>query len=148
MTEIQQVKRHIIFTAETHNFPTGMAWWGGGGELLGYNVNVLLPKDPSEASEMTEIQQVKRHIIFTAETHNFPTGMAWWGGGGELLGYNVNVLLPKDPSEASEMTEIQQVKRHIIFTAETHNFPTGKAWWKERGEGGGGVGIQCECPAA
>ena len=101
--------------------------------MLEYNVNVLLPKDPSEASEMTEIQQVKRHIIFTAETHNFPTGKAWWkerGEGEGVLEYNVNVLLPKDPSEASEMTEIQQVKRHIIFTAETHNFPTGKAWGK------------------
>ena len=45
----------------------------------------------------------------------------------------MNVLQPEDPSEASEMTEIQRVKRHIIFTAETHNFPTGKAWGKERG---------------
>ena len=42
-------------------------------------MNVLLPKDPSEASKITEIQQVKRHIIFVTETYNFLQVRFGWG---------------------------------------------------------------------
>ena len=44
------------------------------------NVSSLLPANPSEASLMTLNQDLTRHIIFTAETHNFPTGVAPFQG--------------------------------------------------------------------
>lgn len=43
--------------------------------IEGYETAVLVPQDPTSPSAITEIDKVKRHIIFTAETHNFPTGI-------------------------------------------------------------------------
>lgn len=43
--------------------------------IEGYETAVLVPQDPTSPSAITEIDGVKRHIIFTAETHNFPTGI-------------------------------------------------------------------------
>ncbi|KAL3879788.1 hypothetical protein ACJMK2_032071, partial [Sinanodonta woodiana] len=48
--------------------------------IVGYEVSVLKPQDPTEASSMAETPFQKRHIIFTAETHNFPTGVAPFPG--------------------------------------------------------------------
>lgn len=41
--------------------------------IRGYNVDVLRPSDTTVASRFNKISDV-RHVIFTAETHNFPTG--------------------------------------------------------------------------
>ena len=43
-----------------------------------------------------------------------------------ITGYEVSVLLPEHCSEAARYRLKQKATRHIIFTAETHNFPTGK----------------------
>ncbi|KAK3597102.1 hypothetical protein CHS0354_021209 [Potamilus streckersoni] len=48
--------------------------------IFGYEVSVLKPMDPTEASIIAEKTFQKRHIIFTAETHNFPTGVAPFPG--------------------------------------------------------------------
>ena len=40
-------------------------------------------------------------------------------------GFEVHTLLPSQPDEMS-CFQSELVKKHIIFTAETHNFPTGK----------------------
>jgi len=42
--------------------------------IKGYRVDVLCPSDTAVASTFSNISDV-RHIIFTAETHNFPTGV-------------------------------------------------------------------------
>lgn len=42
-----------------------------------------------------------------------------------IKGYTVPVMFPAETSEASPL-ELEDCTRHIIFTAETHNFPTGK----------------------
>ncbi len=44
------------------------------------DLKVLLPKDPTEASFVQVKDAQARHIIFTAETHNFPTGVAPFPG--------------------------------------------------------------------
>jgi len=41
--------------------------------IRGYKVDVLRPSDTAVASQFNMVDDV-RHIIFTAETHNFPTG--------------------------------------------------------------------------
>ena len=42
--------------------------------IRGYKVDVLRPLDPAVPSRFDKTSDV-RHIIFTAETHNFPTGL-------------------------------------------------------------------------
>jgi len=41
--------------------------------IRGYKVDVLRPADTATASKFSKNDDL-RHIIFTAETHNFPTG--------------------------------------------------------------------------
>lgn len=43
-----------------------------------------------------------------------------------IEGFSVKTLCPKSVAESSEFQEKTSEKRHLIFTAETHNFPTGK----------------------
>ncbi|XP_062914764.1 phosphoribosylformylglycinamidine synthase isoform X2 [Mobula hypostoma] len=47
--------------------------------IEGKSVESLYPSNGSQASNI-EIHKTKRHIIFTAETHNFPTGVAPFSG--------------------------------------------------------------------
>lgn len=47
--------------------------------IKGMQLDCLYPKDPSQASTY-ETRQSFRHVIFTAETHNFPTGVAPFSG--------------------------------------------------------------------
>lgn len=42
--------------------------------LEGYTVDILTPENSCSASPLKRREESKRHIIFTAETHNFPTG--------------------------------------------------------------------------
>ncbi|XP_060065152.1 phosphoribosylformylglycinamidine synthase-like [Ylistrum balloti] len=48
--------------------------------IKGFDVEVLQPSDPTKPSPMVHSKEKKRHIIFTAETHNFPTGVAPFPG--------------------------------------------------------------------
>lgn len=43
-------------------------------------LNLMLPVNSTEASLVTIAENATRHIIFTAETHNFPTGVAPFPG--------------------------------------------------------------------
>ncbi|XP_017262724.1 phosphoribosylformylglycinamidine synthase isoform X1 [Kryptolebias marmoratus] len=47
--------------------------------IRGMKLDCLCPKDPSQASPY-ETRRSLRHVIFTAETHNFPTGVAPFSG--------------------------------------------------------------------
>lgn len=42
-----------------------------------------------------------------------------------IRGVELECIYPKDPSQASPY-ETRRSLRHAIFTAETHNFPTGR----------------------
>ena len=44
-----------------------------------------------------------------------------------ITGYQVPLLLPQDCTQAAKFQLKPDCTRHIIFTAETHNFPTGKS---------------------
>ena len=43
--------------------------------MVGFEVKHLRPSDSREASSFKQVKS-KSHLIFTAETHNFPTGVA------------------------------------------------------------------------
>ena len=43
--------------------------------ISGFKINTILPKNPG-ASSSFELQNALYHLLFTAETHNFPTGIA------------------------------------------------------------------------
>uniref|UniRef100_A0A665UK54 Phosphoribosylformylglycinamidine synthase n=1 Tax=Echeneis naucrates TaxID=173247 RepID=A0A665UK54_ECHNA len=47
--------------------------------IKGVELECIYPKDPSQASPY-ETKHSLRHVIFTAETHNFPTGVAPFSG--------------------------------------------------------------------
>ncbi|XP_061593812.1 phosphoribosylformylglycinamidine synthase [Cololabis saira] len=47
--------------------------------IKGTELECIYPKDPSAASPY-ETRPSRRHVIFTAETHNFPTGVAPFSG--------------------------------------------------------------------
>ncbi|KAF7661868.1 hypothetical protein LDENG_00251470 [Lucifuga dentata] len=47
--------------------------------IRGMELECVYPKDPSQASSY-ETRRSLRHVIFTAETHNFPTGVAPFSG--------------------------------------------------------------------
>ncbi len=47
--------------------------------IRGYNVWALIPEHPGQSSAFVK-KQMTYHLIFTAETHNFPTGVAPYPG--------------------------------------------------------------------
>lgn len=47
--------------------------------IKGMEVECVYPRDPCQASAY-ELRLSERHVIFTAETHNFPTGVAPFSG--------------------------------------------------------------------
>ncbi|XP_041358701.1 phosphoribosylformylglycinamidine synthase-like [Gigantopelta aegis] len=48
--------------------------------IRGHTTRVLIPENPTAPSKMVIHPDVTHHIIFTAETHNFPTGVAPFPG--------------------------------------------------------------------
>ena len=53
--------------------------------IEGYEVDILVPHDPFNESQ-AEIRKVVYDIAFTAETHNFPTGIAPFPGAATGVG--------------------------------------------------------------
>ncbi len=47
--------------------------------ISGYRIQTLLPQRPGEPSGFTQ-SEVNYHVVFTAETHNFPSGVAPFPG--------------------------------------------------------------------
>lgn len=47
--------------------------------IIGMELEFMYPQDPTQASAY-ETRHSTRHVIFTAETHNFPTGVAPFSG--------------------------------------------------------------------
>ncbi|XP_063883180.1 phosphoribosylformylglycinamidine synthase-like isoform X3 [Scylla paramamosain] len=65
-------------TATTH--PNNIiAFSDNSSGIKGWEAAVLVPSDPCAASEV-KVERRLRHIILTAETHNFPTGVAPFSG--------------------------------------------------------------------
>ncbi|CAN8032607.1 unnamed protein product [Ixodes persulcatus] len=69
----------ITATQDTSNDNNVIKFSDNSSAIQGYELRVLQPKDTTVGSAYTVVD-AKRHIIFTAETHNFPTGVAPFSG--------------------------------------------------------------------
>ena len=68
-------------------------------------------------------------VCDTQLTTNKNNVIAFSDNSSAIEGFTVNTLLPTDVGMFSELAT-QSRKRHITFTAETHNFPTGNVQWQ------------------
>ncbi|XP_042234579.1 phosphoribosylformylglycinamidine synthase-like isoform X2 [Homarus americanus] len=66
-------------TPNTTNNNNVIAFSDNSSGIHGWEAPMLVPSDPCKSSEF-RIQQQLRHLIFTAETHNFPTGVSPFSG--------------------------------------------------------------------
>jgi len=60
--------------------------------ITGYPVSVLLPQDCTQAAKFQLKEDCTRHIIFTAETHNFPTGKSELIFMKEVMNFNLDIM--------------------------------------------------------
>jgi phosphoribosylformylglycinamidine synthase len=65
----------IMDTQKTSNQNNVIQFSDNSSAIKGFNVRNMVPSAVIEASPFT-IKSSGKHIIFTAETHNFPTGVA------------------------------------------------------------------------
>ncbi|KAM6307819.1 phosphoribosylformylglycinamidine synthase [Podargus strigoides] len=79
--EPQSLFQRIMGTQSSSNPNNVIKFSDNSSAIRGVPVTALWPRDPAEPSPF-EKRTTIRHVIFTAETHNFPTGQ--WGkiGGG------------------------------------------------------------------
>lgn len=66
----------MIIETQDHTNPNNVIKFSDNSSaIIGYPVPNLLPKTVGEPGPF-HVKPSTRHIIFTAETHNFPTGVA------------------------------------------------------------------------
>ncbi|XP_078326512.1 phosphoribosylformylglycinamidine synthase-like isoform X4 [Crassostrea virginica] len=71
----------MIMETQEHSSPNNVIKFSDNSSAIeGYETPVFIPRDSAGPSAMVEVPNIKRHIIFTAETHNFPTGVAPFPG--------------------------------------------------------------------
>ncbi|XP_018410968.1 PREDICTED: phosphoribosylformylglycinamidine synthase [Nanorana parkeri] len=69
----------IMKTQDSSNQNNVIKFCDNSSAIQGREVMALIPDDPSRAGRY-HLQSSTRHLIFTAETHNFPTGVAPFSG--------------------------------------------------------------------
>ena len=78
--EMPETLLEIIFsTLEANPNNSLIAFKDNSSALRGYEINTIIPKNPGQTSAFKK-ERKTYHIIFTAETHNFPTGVAPFPG--------------------------------------------------------------------
>lgn len=78
----------IISTLKKNPENSLIAFKDNSSAIKGYNINTLIPNSPGKIS-IYKKNEALYHFVFTAETHNFPTGVAPFpgaetGGGGRI----------------------------------------------------------------
>jgi phosphoribosylformylglycinamidine synthase len=48
--------------------------------IRGYDITTIIPEEPAGPSPFRRVERITYHFIFTAETHNFPSGVAPFPG--------------------------------------------------------------------
>ncbi|XP_070245550.1 phosphoribosylformylglycinamidine synthase isoform X1 [Bos mutus] len=69
----------IMSTQASSNPNNVLKFCDNSSAIQGKEVRFLRPKDPTRPSSFQQCQGL-RHVVFTAETHNFPTGVAPFSG--------------------------------------------------------------------
>ncbi|XP_076446013.1 phosphoribosylformylglycinamidine synthase-like isoform X2 [Babylonia areolata] len=70
----------IMSTQEHSNNNNIIKFSDNSSAIKGHTVNVLTPADSYSPGPLSVKEDVTRHVVFTAETHNFPTGVAPFPG--------------------------------------------------------------------
>lgn len=72
----------LVCSTQNHSNPNNVIKFNDNSSAIrGFpKLRVLKPNDPTTASPMQLSADAYRHILFTAETHNFPTGVAPFQG--------------------------------------------------------------------
>ena len=66
-------------TYEANQNNSVIAFSDNSSAIKGYDITTIIPDVPGKSSPFREAKR-KHHIIFTAETHNFPSGVAPFPG--------------------------------------------------------------------
>ncbi|XP_025157374.1 phosphoribosylformylglycinamidine synthase isoform X2 [Harpegnathos saltator] len=78
--EKQQSLIDMIIDTQNYSNPNNVIKFSDNSSAIdGFQVAVLRPTKTYESSNF-HLQDIKQHLIFTAETHNFPTGVAPFSG--------------------------------------------------------------------
>lgn len=79
-TEMKDSLIHLVINTQESSNPNNVIKFNDNSSAIqGYPVDKLLPSNSRQSSRFIN-QQGIRHIVFTAETHNFPTGVAPFSG--------------------------------------------------------------------
>lgn len=72
----------LVISTQKHSNPNNLIKFEDNSSAIkGFNkLRVLVPKEPGICSQVEVLNNQHRHIILTAETHNFPTGVAPFPG--------------------------------------------------------------------
>ncbi|XP_072040908.1 phosphoribosylformylglycinamidine synthase-like [Amphiura filiformis] len=70
----------IMSTQDTSNPNNVIKFSDNSSAIEGYKVKALCPQNPGTGPYSFLQRELHRHVIFTAETHNFPTGVAPFSG--------------------------------------------------------------------
>ncbi|EDO49597.1 predicted protein [Nematostella vectensis] len=76
----KSLMRMVKDTQITSNDNNVIKFSDNSSSIKGYQVPLLIPDEPATASKFHLSEDTTRHIIFSAETHNFPTGVAPFPG--------------------------------------------------------------------
>ena len=78
--EMPETLLQIVFsTLETNKNNSLIAFTDNSSAIKGYKIDTILPESPGRVSSFKE-ESLTYHFIFTAETHNFPSGVAPFPG--------------------------------------------------------------------
>ncbi|XP_071786340.1 phosphoribosylformylglycinamidine synthase-like isoform X2 [Asterias amurensis] len=70
----------VMDTQEASNPNNVIKFSDNSSAIKGYKVQTVVPETPGVGASSFNKREAERHIIFTAETHNFPTGVAPFSG--------------------------------------------------------------------
>lgn len=74
--EKEQSLLDMIIDTQNYSNPNNVIKFSDNSSAIkGYEIDLLRPTDPSKCSHFN-VEKIKQDLIFTAETHNFPTGVA------------------------------------------------------------------------
>lgn len=76
---ISELLKHTLYYCSVHCFSA----------IEGHAVSVLTPADSFSPGPLQVKEKETRHVVFTAETHNFPTG--WFCHAGSVLCVSTNL---------------------------------------------------------
>lgn len=116
---LQRAQSSLVFPGAD-----GDRWAGANGDSLQSHNGHPEAQQSEQRNQVLRQQQVRSAESFSC------VFLFWWTQpdvcvSSAIKGVELECVYPKDPSQASAY-DTRRTLRHVIFTAETHNFPTGR----------------------